>query len=150
MPRNLMRDPKASVNSNFDLFCVAILKYHWLSNLKMIEIYDSGRWGAKSKAVADSAWLHHGPFKLSSHPVEAPSLSYVSQAVAAHAFNPSTWEAEERQISEFKVSMVYKVSSRTARATQRNPVSKNQNQPTKQTKKHQKTKKSLLCLASSM
>jgi hypothetical protein len=27
-----------------------------------------------------------------------------------------------RQISEFKVSLVYRVSSRTARATQRNPV----------------------------
>jgi hypothetical protein len=32
-----------------------------------------------------------------------------------------------RQISEFKASLVYKVSSRTARATQRNPVSKNKN-----------------------
>jgi hypothetical protein len=31
-----------------------------------------------------------------------------------------------RQISEFKTSLVYKVSSRTARATQRNPVSKKQ------------------------
>jgi hypothetical protein len=31
-----------------------------------------------------------------------------------------------RRISEFKVSLVYKVSSRTARATQRNPVSKSQ------------------------
>jgi hypothetical protein len=29
-----------------------------------------------------------------------------------------------RQISEFEASLVYKVSSRTARATQRNPVSK--------------------------
>jgi hypothetical protein len=29
-----------------------------------------------------------------------------------------------RQISEFQASLVYKVSSRTARATQRNPVSK--------------------------
>jgi hypothetical protein len=28
-----------------------------------------------------------------------------------------------RQISEFKASLVYKVSSRTARAIQRNPVS---------------------------
>jgi hypothetical protein len=28
-----------------------------------------------------------------------------------------------RQISEFKASLVYRVSSRTARATQRNPVS---------------------------
>jgi hypothetical protein len=31
-----------------------------------------------------------------------------------------------RQISEFEASLVCKVSSRTARATQRNPVSKNQ------------------------
>jgi hypothetical protein len=30
----------------------------------------------------------------------------------------------DRQISAFEVSLVYKVSSRTARATQRNPVSK--------------------------
>jgi hypothetical protein len=40
--------------------------------------------------------------------------------MVAHAFNPSTLEA--RRISED--SLVYKVSSRTARATQRNPVSK--------------------------
>jgi hypothetical protein len=31
-----------------------------------------------------------------------------------------------RQISEFEASLVYRVSSRTARATQRNPVSKKQ------------------------
>jgi hypothetical protein len=31
-----------------------------------------------------------------------------------------------RQISEFKASLVYRMSSRTARATQRNHVSKNQ------------------------
>jgi hypothetical protein len=30
-----------------------------------------------------------------------------------------------RWISEFEASLVYRVSSRTARATQRNPVSKN-------------------------
>jgi hypothetical protein len=33
-----------------------------------------------------------------------------------------------RQISEFEASLVYKVSSRSARAIQRNPVSKNQQQ----------------------
>jgi hypothetical protein len=38
-----------------------------------------------------------------------------------------------RRISEFKASLVYKVSSRTARATQRNPVSKKQ-KTNKQTK----------------
>ena len=51
--------------------------------------------------------------------------------MVAHAFNPSTWEAEERWISEFEASLDYRVSSRTARTTQRNPVSK----------KHKQTKK---------
>jgi hypothetical protein len=36
-----------------------------------------------------------------------------------------------RWISEFEASLVYKVSSRTARATQRNPVSKKTNQKKK-------------------
>jgi hypothetical protein len=36
-----------------------------------------------------------------------------------------------RQISEFKASLVYRVSSRTARATQRNPVLKKQKQKQK-------------------
>jgi hypothetical protein len=45
--------------------------------------------------------------------------------MVAHAFNSSTLE--------FKASLVYKVSSRTARAIQRNPVSKNQKpKPNKQ------------------
>ena len=43
----------------------------------------------------------------------------------AHTLNPSTWEAEAGGF-EFEVSLVYRVSSRTARATQRNPVSKKQ------------------------
>jgi hypothetical protein len=55
--------------------------------------------------------------------------------VVAHAFNPSTWEAET-EISEFEASLVYRVSSRTARATQRNPVSKTKNK--NKTKKKQK------------
>jgi hypothetical protein len=45
-----------------------------------------------------------------------------------------------KRISEFEASLVYKVSSRTARAIQRNPVSKNKKkkgkkQTNKQTKK---------------
>ena len=39
------------------------------------------------------------------------------QVVVAHAFNPSTREAE--------AGLVYKVSARTARDTQRNPITKN-------------------------
>jgi hypothetical protein len=50
-----------------------------------------------------------------------------------------------RRISEFEASLVYKVSSRTARATQRNPVSKEKentkiNQSIKQTNKQTNTK----------
>jgi hypothetical protein len=48
------------------------------------------------------------------------------QACDAHAFNPSRG-GRGRLISEFKDSLVYKVTSRTARATQRNPVSKKKN-----------------------
>ena len=46
-----------------------------------------------------------------------------------------------RQISEFEASLVYRVSSRTARVTQRNPVSKKQKNKTKQNKKPKKTNK---------
>jgi hypothetical protein len=46
-----------------------------------------------------------------------------------------------RQICEFKASLVYKVSSRTARAIQRNPVSKTNKQTNKKKKKKRKEKK---------
>jgi hypothetical protein len=46
-----------------------------------------------------------------------------SPYLVVHAFNPSTREAE---ISEFEAGLVYRVSSRTARAIQTNPVSKKQ------------------------
>jgi hypothetical protein len=39
-----------------------------------------------------------------------------------------------RWISEFEASLVYRVSSRTARATQRNPVLKKQNKTKQKTK----------------
>jgi RNase P/RNase MRP subunit p29 len=39
------------------------------------------------------------------------------------AFNPSTLGGRGRQISEFEASLVYRVNSRTARATKRNSVS---------------------------
>jgi hypothetical protein len=42
-----------------------------------------------------------------------------------------------RWISEFEATLVYRVSSRTARATQRNPVSKKQNK-TKQNNNNNK------------
>jgi hypothetical protein len=50
----------------------------------------------------------------------------------AHAFDPSTQEAEAGGSLEFEASLFYRVSSRTARATQRNSVSKTN----KRTNKH--------------
>lgn len=43
-----------------------------------------------------------------------------------YAFNPSTWETG-RLVSEFENSLVYKVSPKIARATQRSPVLKKRN-----------------------
>ena len=42
----------------------------------------------------------------------------------AHTFNPSTWEAEAGGFLSFEDSLVDIVSSRTARAIQRNPIQK--------------------------
>jgi hypothetical protein len=47
-----------------------------------------------------------------------------------------------RQISDFEDSLVYRVSSRTARATQKNPVSEKKKQKTK----NKKNKKKNPCL----
>ena len=44
--------------------------------------------------------------------------------MVVHAFNPSNQEGRSRQISELEASLVYKVSFRTARATQRNQKNK--------------------------
>ena len=50
-------------------------------------------------------------------------LGVYIQVDLAHTFNPSTQGKSRMWISEFKASLVYRASSRTAKATQRNPVS---------------------------
>ena len=47
--------------------------------------------------------------------------------VVAHTGNTSTLGGRGRRISELEASLVYRVSSRTARAIQRIPVSKKPN-----------------------
>ena len=52
----------------------------------------------------------------------------------AHAFNPIILRKQRQaELCEFQAKVVYKASSRTARAAQRNPVSK-QNNTTKKLK----------------
>lgn len=52
--------------------------------------------------------------------------------VMAHAYSSSTWETLAGR-SEFKTSLVYRICSKTAKATQRNPTSKNQCNKTNKT-----------------
>ena len=56
-------------------------------------------------------------------------IYYINWAVVEHAFNTELGD-RDRQISDFKASLVYRVNSRKSRATQRNPVSKTKNQTT--------------------
>ena len=52
-----------------------------------------------------------------------------SQAVVVYTFNPTQYSGDD--LCESKAILAYRVGSRTARATQRNQVSKNQSQKTK-------------------
>jgi hypothetical protein len=65
----------------------------------------------------------------------------VAVVAATHSFSHNTWEAEAgSSIFEFKASLVFRVSTRTARAIQRNPNLKQQQQKqtNKQTKEEEK------------
>jgi hypothetical protein len=59
----------------------------------------------------------------------------------AHAFDPKHLGGRGKWISELEASLVYRVSSRTARATQSNPVSKNKKTKNKKNKTKQNNKK---------
>ena len=51
---------------------------------------------------------------------------------AVPTFDPSTQEAEAGWSLEFEARLIYKLSSRTARAVQRKPVTRNKTKQTKQ------------------
>jgi hypothetical protein len=61
--------------------------------------------------------------------------------VVVHTFNPSTREAEAGGFLSSRPSLVYRVSSRTVRATLRNPVSENQKVKKKKKEKRKKERK---------
>ena len=58
------------------------------------------------------------------------------QGMVAHAFNPGHVGGRGRRISEFEANLVYRESYRTARTTQRNPVSKNNKTKQNRTKQN--------------
>jgi hypothetical protein len=63
--------------------------------------------------------------------------------VVAHAFNPDTWHlgGRGRWISEFKVSLVYRGSFRTAMATEKPCLTNKQIQPKPNKQKKKKKRK---------
>ena len=74
-----------------------------------------------------SLWVHlnrhtHTHTHTHTQTLELTMLASASQVLGLRCVSPLAW-----RISEFEASLVYRVSSRTATATQRNPVSKNNN-----------------------
>jgi hypothetical protein len=59
-------------------------------------------------------------------PLICPVFKKLSWVVVEYTFSPSIWKAEADR-SEFKVSLVYKWSSKIARATQRIPLLEKKN-----------------------
>ena len=66
-----------------------------------------------------------------------------SQVVVVHTFNPSTWEAEADGFLSSRSAWSTRVSSRTARAVQRNPVFKKQKKCSLQQHIYKKTNKQI-------
>ena len=61
--------------------------------------------------------------------------------MVVHTFSPSTQNAEAGRSLSLRLAQFTEPSSRTARATQRNPVSKDQKPQNKNKQKQTKTKK---------
>lgn len=65
-------------------------------------------------------------FLQQSRPFVKGSMNWhLMPSVMVHAFQPSTIGGRGRWISAFEVSLVYRASSRSAKATRTNPVLKN-------------------------
>ena len=85
-----------------------------------LQVWALGKLRETGSLPAHSSWQRSLKQQLARHP---QSRSREHQVVMVNVFNLSIWESESVDVCEFKASMVYKVSSRTARAvTQRNPV----------------------------
>ena len=92
-------------------------------------------------SLCPSTWSSHLAISLSATEGGTETIGKgpsFSRAVVAHAFNPSSQETEAGG-SLFKASLVYRVSSRTAKATQINPVLKNQKQEKKRKKRGERS-----------
>jgi hypothetical protein len=96
--------------------------------------------GEKRKEDQKSKIIFHKTAKFDTSQRYERSFSFLkkrrfSPGMVAHTFNPSTWKVEAGGFLSLRPAWS-RVSSRTAKATQRNPVSKNK----KQKNKKQKTK----------
>jgi hypothetical protein len=76
------------------------------------------------KACATTAWLR-ACLKTKKHPSKLPNNpnGTLELGMLAHAFNLSSWRQNQSDLCVFKASLVYIVSSRSVRATLRDPIS---------------------------
>jgi len=63
------------------------------------------------------------PTKQTKHQQKLLLEAKSCQVVVVDAFYPNTWRQKQSDRCEFEASLFYRMRSRTARATQRNPVS---------------------------
>jgi hypothetical protein len=77
-------------------------------------------------------------------PASAGKIMSLIVHEAGRAVVPQHLGGRGRLISEFKASLVYRVSSRTARAIQRNPVSKNQTKTKQNTPPQKKSMRQII------
>jgi len=79
-----------------------------------------------------SCWAQIQPLGFPSLALDHSGVRFgLPWAVMAHAFSPSTQEAEEGDLCELEANLVYRASSDIAKKTQRNPVLKNKSKQTK-------------------
>ena len=117
--------------------CVKILQLSPGPELQKVGIFASST-EPQSQCV-ETMPLYHGPQLENTKSVFrdkcTQNLGIRPQGITSKELKPSVQERDVpgrgRQISEFEARLVYKVSSRTARAIKRSPVSKNQKEKKK-------------------
>jgi hypothetical protein len=92
-----------------------------------------------SLSLCGNPWRTQNFTTKGAEPSEVRTSYKIGSWMPREAVSPWKYSGgRDRQISEFEASLVYKVSSRTARAIQRNPVLKKQKNKKKKKKERKK------------
>jgi hypothetical protein len=98
--------------------CVTCQRFPWYLPLSLEFFCFVLRWGSQ---VAQNEFFNIA-IVTSEKTIVVYHIEKSALSVVMHTFTPSTEETEAGRPLEFEASLVYKMSSGTARATHRNPV----------------------------